>query len=238
MWRDRTKATANDSAPPDGVDPEFGGQNPLESDDPGVWNRLVESVGPASLLLVIDSRLGPMLRGKLNAEDVLQDALLHAWRDRASCAWTDLGGFRAWLLGIIDHRLLDARDYYSAQKRRVDREQPIQRALPGLGTWRDEPIRTTTPSRLAMHREQAEVMRASLENVPSDWRDVVRLRLFEGKSVTQVASELGIGDSAAKHRYRKGIDCYRRALHRHLRTRNTAAWDPQSRNAGIEPRDS
>jgi RNA polymerase sigma-70 factor (ECF subfamily) len=71
-------------------------ENPLHS-NAGAWNELIEAVGPASLLVVIESRLSSALRRQATAEDILQEALMHAWRDRASFEWRGLKSFRAWL---------------------------------------------------------------------------------------------------------------------------------------------
>jgi RNA polymerase sigma factor (sigma-70 family) len=194
--------------------------NPLQSKDPSAWARIVEAVGPASILLVIDGRMGPELRRKVAAEDVWQDTLLHAWRDRDQCEWTGVQGFRRWLLGIADNRIRDARDFFGAAKRSGRREQQIERPTTGTGsTWHNEPVRTTTPSRMAVHREQAEQMRRALGELPQELRDVLQLRLFESLMMEEVADRLGIGLSAAKHRYRKAAAQYRARLFQRLGTR-------------------
>ncbi len=172
------------------------------------------------MLVVIERRMGPRLREKAHAEDLWQETLLHAWRDRAHCKFTGVASFRRWLLGIIDHRISDLRDFFSAQKRASDRERPWNWASQEHGSsWSEEPLRTTTPSRLAMHREQADQMICALEAVEEPLRQVVRLRLFEGHTMPEVAEELGLGLSAAKHRYRRGAAQYRSQLFQRLGSR-------------------
>lgn len=192
---------------------QFGPGNPLESNDPSVWEQLVEAAGPAAMLLVIERRMGGRLVGQFAPEDIWQETLLHAWRDRASCRWDGVRAFRRWLIGIIDHRIHDAADYVGALKRGGD--APPRR----LGSFggnesigMPEPMRSTTPSRVALHREQATAMKAALTTLDPDLECVVRLRLVEGLAMADVATSLGIGLSAAKHRFRKGAVAYRRAL--------------------------
>src|SRR5262245_27746380 len=91
--------------------------NPLLSSSPRAWERLIESVKPASLLLVIERRMSVGLKEVQTAEDILQEALLHAWRDRLRFEWHGYGSFRSWLLRIIEHRIQDAADRCSARKR-------------------------------------------------------------------------------------------------------------------------
>lgn len=202
-------------------DPKSASDNQLLADDPQAWAVLIDDLGPASMLVAIEGRLGVDLRSRVQAEDIWQETLLHAWRDRARCVWTDVRGFRRWLLGIIDHRIADARDFFGAKKRAVERERPLARdtMLDG-GPWEAELMRSTTPSRVAVQREQADQMMQALAAVPDTMREVLRLRLFEGLTINEISERLEIGESAAKHRYRKAATIYRDNLHRRLASRS------------------
>lgn len=190
------------------------GANPLHSQNGRDWDALIEAVGPASLLVVIDSRMGEALRRAHSAEDILQDAMLHAWRDRKSCEWRGLRSFRSWLLSIIDNRIREAADRLSAAKRGGGREAVP--AIPGMPLGASEsawgPVDSSTPSRIAMFREHAQAIRAALLQLPDDLRDVVRLRLFDQLALEEIATRLGIGESAVRHRFRKGAELYERQL--------------------------
>lgn len=210
--------------------------NPLHSASPEAWQRLIEAVEPASLLVVIEQRMSATLQRALTAEDIFQEALLHAWRDRRGFEWRGVRSFRAWLLTIIDHRIHDA----------VDREAAAMRAggvsavpLPAEGaTTRGDPgfpSGSTTPSRLAIYREQADLMARALAGLPDDQREVVRLRLFEQASLEEISTRLGIGTSAARHRFRKGSELYAKRLERTLASNADEARgrdDPPESEAG------
>jgi DNA-directed RNA polymerase specialized sigma24 family protein len=45
------------------------------------------------------------LKARLRPEEILQESLLHAWRDRRQAEWRGLRAFRSWLLSIIDNRI-------------------------------------------------------------------------------------------------------------------------------------
>jgi len=192
--------------------------NPLQSPSPEAWERLIEAVEPASLLVVIELRMGGLLRRAQTAEDIFQEALLHAWRDRRSFEWRGVKSFRSWLLTIIDHRIYDEVDRQAAAKRAggvpvaslptFDRATTF--AEPGF------PSGSTTPSRLAIYREQADLMARALAGLPDDQREVVRLRLFEQASLEEIAERLGLGTSAVRHRFRKGSELYAKRLERAL----------------------
>jgi RNA polymerase sigma-70 factor (ECF subfamily) len=210
--------------------------NPLLSDSATDWARLIESVDPASLLLVIDRRMNGSLKSVVTAEDILQESLLHARRDRKRFEWQGIKSFRAWMLSIADHRIKDAADRAAADKRgggRID--------VP-LGTFGDEngstmsggphlPAGSTTPSRLAAYREQAEVMRTALEGLPEEFRDVVRLRLFEHCALEEIAARLGLGVSAVRHRFRKGSEIYLSRLRTALGSKNGSAMPDSAADA-------
>jgi RNA polymerase sigma factor (sigma-70 family) len=197
------------------------------------WSGLIEAAGPASLLVVIHARMGETLRSRVAPEDILQEVLLQAWRDRGDVQWHGPQAFRSWLLTLIDHRLADAADHFNA----------VKRGGPGIGTHpdpsdarrRDDPMPdpplSTTPSRLASCREQSELMRRALDEVPDDCRDVVRLRLFDEMPAATIAVRLGIGESAVRHRFRRGAAVYRVALSRMLSTsaQDHAAHAPETR---------
>lgn len=202
-----------------------GAPSPLTSEDPQVWERLIDAVGRASLLVFIDSRLGTAVRERVGDEDVLQEALMHAWRDRLSCEWRGLQAFRRWLLQVIENRIRKV-----AEKRFVVPLDPTPSASasePGDSGARGgglDGVSSTTPSRIASNREQAVAIREALAELPVEVREVVRLRLIEELEMEEVAARLGIGVSAAYHRFRKGIGQYRLRL-RHL-------WATRSQSIG------
>lgn len=182
-------------------------ENPLASDDPQVWERLIESVGPPALLVRIQSRMGPALLARLAPEDLWQETLLHAWRDRIGHEWKGTAAFKGWLLSIAENRIRDALDREGAQKRGA-LAVAIEDSTP-LEAW----ARTSsTPSRHAVHREEAAMLWDALQSLPDDLREVVRQRVFEGVSPPDIANALGIGLAAVKHRLRRGSELYRSRL--------------------------
>jgi RNA polymerase sigma factor (sigma-70 family) len=223
--------------------------NPLTRDDPGAWEALIERLCPASLLVAIESRLGAFLRTRVTAEDILQEALLHAWRDRTQCEWRGLSAFRGWLLAIIDHRIRDLADRESALKRggapvahhpTHGSDFPESGAIVLTGRARQagsilsgyEAAGSTTPSRVAIDHERAAAMLAALESIPADLRDVVRMRLFEQRSLEEVAASLGLGIGAVRHRLRKGAEAYERAYSVSLYSRGRLSMRLPDSSAG------
>lgn len=166
---------------------------------PGAWERLVEEARPAMLLVTVEARMGPLLRRQFSPEDILQEALLHAWRDRISAPTHCPRLFRAWLIAVIENRLRDAARRHTAAKR--------AREVPDVSLQDDVPI-SATPGRIAAYRERAALMKSALQKLPEDVRDIVRLRLFEQLELAVIAEHTGLSINVLRHRLRRGAELY------------------------------
>lgn len=181
------------------------------------WKALVESANPASLIVVITSRLGPEMRTRLEPDDILQESLMHAWRGRGAAKFESTRAFRAWLLTIIDHRIRDAVRHTGAAKRGGG---SIHANL--NSTSDNDPGTTSTPSRSASRREQAATMIQALDCVPPESREIVRLRLFEQMTLQEVGQRLGLTLAVVRRRLRTGSEMFRQRLRQAGIGRSTA----------------
>jgi len=212
---------------------DHGSGNVADHLSPRGWDEALAATGPAMLLLAVERRMGAALLRQTTPEDILQDSLLHAWRDRTSHRWQNPRAFRNWLLSIIDNRIRDACDYHGALKRGggVRTISSLAQADTGDSSCRnadaDVPV-STTPSRIAWYRDQASAVRATIDSLPDDVRDVVRLRLVEQLQVNEIAAHTGIGESAVRHRFRRGAEMFRYRLTSMLGTRADSAFRPQT----------
>jgi RNA polymerase sigma factor (sigma-70 family) len=189
--------------------------------DPTQWDRLIESIGADALLVVIEREMGRALGRHVGAEDLWQETLALAWRDREQHRWESVRTYRSWLLGIARHRITDNARRLSAEKRggaqRIGlfseltdgEERPLSAFLPAG---------STTPSLIAAVRERSRLMSEALASLPPELEPVVRLYLFEERTMESIAAELELGLAAAWYRFRKGSELYAAALEK-LRTR-------------------
>jgi hypothetical protein len=83
----------NESANPDAT------PNPL-LDGGARWDEWIDAVGPAAMLVRIEHRMGEVLERSSTPEDIWQETLLHAWRDRERCECPGFGIDRKWFLQI------------------------------------------------------------------------------------------------------------------------------------------
>lgn len=192
--------------------------NPLLNATSATWDRLIAGVNPPAMLVAIRGMMSQSLRNRHDADDVWQETLLHAFRDRASCEWRGIAAFRRWLLEIAKNRVRDLADGVSAQKRGAGKEVRFADRELASGSQSDDhyagPCGQTTPGRAAADREAADHFEQALGAVPEEWREVVRLRLFEDVTLEEIAVRLGLGVEGVRYRFRHGAEAYRRELRR------------------------
>lgn len=180
-------------------------------EDPEVWASVVQAANPAALLVAIRVRLGPTLAELVVPDDIWQETLLRAWRQRAAFHWQGVSAFRRWLLSIAEHCVEDCRDRFKAGERDAARTRRWA-AIGAADGEVAEPWASTTPSRVASTRELAAAMQGALESLPDEVREVVRLRLFDELMIDEIAERLSLGASAVRHRFRRGVEVYRDRL--------------------------
>lgn len=192
-------------------------EDPLRSDCPETWTRLIEALHPESMLVLIEARMGSVLQERVTSEDIWQDVLLQAWRDRLSIEWRGPRAFRAWILTLIDHRLRDAANYIRRKKRgggrsalSIDRgytddshsPRPLPQAL----------VASTTPSRIARAKERKRAMQTALAELEPILKDILFQRLFEQRTLDKIAKSTGLTVSAVRRRFASALATYHAKL--------------------------
>jgi RNA polymerase sigma factor (sigma-70 family) len=183
--------------------------------DPARWDELIAGVSPETILVVIEREMGAALRAHCQPEDVWQETLAVAWRDRAQHDWTGTRAFRGWLVAIAKNRVKDVARAMTREKRGGDARPTLFSGMDvpeGATLSQLLPAGSSTPSRVAAHREEARIIAKALEALPEETREVVRLHLLEELKMDDVAARLGVAVHVARYRFLKGAEAYARAL--------------------------
>jgi len=156
-------------------------------------------------------RLDDRMLGKIDVEDVLQDAYVETARriedylDRPSVP------FFVWLRQIAGQVLIDAqRRYLGTKMRDVNREMSLcawggaSASSAFLAAELADSL--TTPSQRAVRNEMVCELRDCLEKLDEIDREVLVLRHLEELSNNEVAGVLGIDKYAASKRYLRAIE--------------------------------
>jgi RNA polymerase sigma-70 factor (ECF subfamily) len=114
-----------------------------------------------------------------DAEDVVQDAFLSAWKSIRSFEGTS---FRAWLFRIVTNRALDR---IRAQKRRA--ELPLEPAVDEEVSWAEPAAPGPDLAEIASGREALLIVEEALKGVPDEQRAALLLRDVEGFAYEEIA---------------------------------------------------
>src|SRR3954468_19108733 len=153
-------------------------------------DRLLDKHRPA-LRRLVGLRLDARLSRRVDASDVVQDALLDASRRLDQYLQHPAMPFHLWLRHIAMDRVADAhRRHRQAQRRSVDREQPVRANLPDassldLAEALIDP--ELTPASAALRHELEKRFDVALGQLAGADREVILLRHFEGLSNQDVA---------------------------------------------------
>lgn len=141
------------------------------------------------LRALAEGRLSPELRAVVAPEDLLQQVYVRALEapleDRGPRA------FFAWLVRILEGRLVDAHRTWHAARRDRDREVRAAEAPSRFGELCERAaLDTTTPSRVFSRREEEALVMAALAGLSADHRRVLELRYLEGLSLAETGRRM------------------------------------------------
>jgi RNA polymerase sigma-70 factor (ECF subfamily) len=136
------------------------------------------------------------------AEDVTQEAFLSVWRSKARFD-PARGSVRAWALGIVRNRAIDALRSAARPAPKLDRDdESLLEAQPAGERTEAEAIRRETAGRL----------RQALRVLPREQSRVIELAYFGGFSHAEIAEMLGAPLGTIKGRMRLGLEKIRATL--------------------------
>lgn len=142
--------------------------------------------------------------GAADAEDVVQDALLSAWRSIGSF---EGGSFRAWVFRIATNRAIDL---LRARRRRS--ELPLDPPEGQDVEWAEPSDQGPEPLELASQSEAMAVVEEALQLLPAEQRAAVLLRDVEGFSYEEIARITVTEVGTVKSRIHRGRVAVRNVL--------------------------
>jgi RNA polymerase sigma-70 factor (ECF subfamily) len=139
-----------------------------------------------------------------DAEDVVQDAFLSAWKSIRSFEGTS---FRAWLFRIVTNRALDR---VRSRKRRA--ELPLEPADDEDVTWAEPAAPGPELADIAASREALAVVEEALRGVPEEQRAALLLRDVEGFAYEEIAIMTSVEVGTVKSRIHRARVAVRNTL--------------------------
>ena len=140
------------------------------------------------------------LRAKVGPSDVVQDAYLAAFLDLGGFEHRGDGSFARWLRQILEHKILNEVRRHDGVARR-DARREVEIATEGGPTSGDP-----SPSAEVIAAEQAAAVREAVDELPEDYREVIRLVHHEGLTLTDAGARMGRSADAARKLYGRAIE--------------------------------
>lgn len=188
--------TKPDAIPPDWLDEARAGS-------PDALGRVLEAYREY-LLAVAGRELNADLRPKGGASDLVQDTFLQAQRDFPQFAGSSPEELRAWLRGLLQHRLANfARQYRQTQKRGLEREVHLGQHGSAAAPV---PARTPTPSQEVMALEREVAVQEALKRLPEDYRTAILLRYQEDLSFEEIGRRMRRTPEAARKLWWRAVE--------------------------------
>jgi RNA polymerase sigma-70 factor, ECF subfamily len=159
---------------------------------------------------LVTFRLHPRLQGRIDADDVLQEAWLRAIDRMDSFLHDAATSPFLWFRTIVSQTLVDLHRFHmGAQKRSAAREFSIdkgwnsQSTSSSLAFHLQQPTRS--PSSTFSRAEQARHLDTALRGMNENDREVLALRHFEELSNSETARVLNMSEQAASARYIRAL---------------------------------
>lgn len=142
--------------------------------------------------------------GSADAEDVVQDALISAWRSMGSFSGDS---FRAWVFRIATNRAIDV---IRARRRRG--ELPLDPPEDAEVEWLEPAAPGPELAELAGRREALALVEEALGELPAEQRAALLLRDVEGFSYDEIATIAAVELGTVKSRIHRARVAVRNAL--------------------------
>lgn len=134
-------------------------------------------------------RSGPALRAREGTCDIVQSVCRDLLGRLDEFRYPGEAAFRAWLYVTAQRKIADKAEHWSAQKRDVERQVPLEDVYRTLGS----------PSQAAMGREALLRLEAAFDTLSEDQREVILLSRVVGLSREEVAARLGRSEAGVRN---------------------------------------
>lgn len=151
------------------------------------WSNLHDKV----VKWVADACYGANMPADKGAEDLTQEVLLQVFRDIHEFQVQPGASFSGWVKTIADRKLKDLWRRTRAKKRGGGRQKHLGDFDETGGRERFADEKTPRNSMLVRYGELKDALRAALDQLSDKHKQVLEMRLFQGKSFAEIMPLLG-----------------------------------------------
>lgn len=166
---------------------------------------------------IVNFRLDRRLRGRVDADDVMQEAYLNAAQRLDRFLYDHPRSLFIWLRMIVTQTLVDVhRRHIGAQKRDASRDFSVNSGWSATSTSNSLSFHLlghlTSPSQAAIRAELSDQIDQALAGMNEVDREVLALRHFEELTNIETSQVLEMSEQAASIRYIRAISRLRKVL--------------------------
>ena len=132
------------------------------------------------------------------ADDLTQEVLIKVVKVLDEGRYTDKGRFLPWVLRIAHNRVLD---YFRANKQ----VKTVNESSAGFDILGSKNLAEPSIEDQLVSEQQAEEVRALIELLPEEQREVVKMRYYDGLSFKEIAEQTGVSINTALGRMRYAL---------------------------------
>jgi RNA polymerase sigma-70 factor (ECF subfamily) len=137
-------------------------------------------------------RLGTKLRSKEEPADLAQTTFREAYRDFGSYNYRGEGSLLRWLIQILQNKIRDRAEFYSAGKRDLSMERSMETpADDGERRIFEPSADDLTVTMQVQQGEDFELVREALGELSEDHRRAITLVFFQGLSLREAGKQMG-----------------------------------------------
>tara|TARA_R110002126_G_scaffold75749_3_gene189013 strand:- start:28195 stop:28878 length:684 start_codon:yes stop_codon:yes gene_type:complete len=138
-------------------------------------------------------KLGARLRLKEDPDDLAQTTFREATRDFSSYKYQGEGSLLRWLIQILQNKIRDKAEFYSAGKRDLSKERAMDAPIEGSENQasRDFPTEDLSVTQVVSRRESFDLLRNSLEDLSEEHRQAITLVFFQGLTLREAGEQMG-----------------------------------------------
>ncbi len=163
------------------------------------------------LLLIANEGLDNEIQAKLGASDIVQQSMLYAQTKIGQFRGESETEFKAWIRKIVNNEVIDNfRKFHTTRRRRANRETSLDDSQQFTAEPTDE---LRTPSTEALVREQTELVRSAMKQLPEKYRHVIELRNLEALPFDVIGQQMECSADAARKLWFRAIVKLQEAFH-------------------------
>jgi RNA polymerase sigma-70 factor (ECF subfamily) len=166
------------------------------------------------LAMLARLRVSPRYRAKIDLSGVVQQTLVEAWRAGEKLQEYSSAHRVAWLRNALAHNLADAMRKLGTAKRNIAQERSLADALTQSSVRMEALLVSpqSSPSQQVVKQEMLLRLPEALAQLPENQRRAVEMHHLQGRTLVEVAEELGCSKPAVAGLVHRGLKKLREVL--------------------------